>query len=299
MDMTAGTASSYGRVIEIITFLAAHPTESFTLTELARHLQLTNGSAHRVLSALTEARFLSRHPKHKTYSLGIAMVGIGQAALERHRGLDVARREMARLSDELNVFAMINTIVDDELLMLARSGISQNFANVMQAGERRPFTPPSSLVKIAWSDEPVVEAYFAKASFMQEAVVARMRASLEVIRERGYSMAAVGDGMSLFSRETVARVGRSGRNLSQQRLEEVLEQLTPDEAQLLDLDTASKVGVGYFSAPVFGPDGSVTFELMLSGLPPRMSREVIEGYARRLRASAAAITSETYGRMPF
>ncbi|WP_372810629.1 helix-turn-helix domain-containing protein, partial [Litorivivens sp.] len=61
-------SSSNTRAIDVINFLAAHPTEAFTLTELAEQLALSHGSAHRVLNALTEARYLSRHPKHKTYS---------------------------------------------------------------------------------------------------------------------------------------------------------------------------------------------------------------------------------------
>ena len=97
--VTSGRDSSgpNARVIDVMNFLAARPTESFTLTEIALHLGLSNGSAHRVLTTLAESQYLSRHPKTKTYSLGMALVAIGQAALAKHRDIDIARRELTRL----------------------------------------------------------------------------------------------------------------------------------------------------------------------------------------------------------
>ncbi|MGE4341290.1 MAG: helix-turn-helix domain-containing protein, partial [Pigmentiphaga sp.] len=70
---------SNSRVVDIINFLATYPADSFSMSQISAHLGLSHGSAHRVLGTLTEAGYVSRHPRHKTYSLGLAMVMIGQA----------------------------------------------------------------------------------------------------------------------------------------------------------------------------------------------------------------------------
>lgn len=292
-------AGSNGRVVEVINFLAAHPTESFTLSELAGHLGLSNGSAHRVLTMLTDARFLTRHVKHKTYSLGMALVAVGQAALEKHRGLDVARREMARLTSEIRGQCIASTFVDDELLLLAKEGLPQTHDVLMRVGERRPFVPPVGLGKIAWSDEQEMESYFAKTpAGMAVAVKTRMRESLELIRQRGYAMASIGDVLRNFSQAAILPVGQRRDAAYWSRVNDLLARLTPNEVQLIDAKEAAQTGLGHMSAQVFAPNGAVVFELTLSGIPAGMSPSEIEQYADRLRAAAAIVTAETHGRAP-
>ena len=83
------------RVLDVITLLAAQPTEEFSLAEIARQLSMSKASAHRLLLTMAETDFLARNDKHKTYSLGMGLLAVGQAALQKYRGLDVARAEMA------------------------------------------------------------------------------------------------------------------------------------------------------------------------------------------------------------
>lgn len=299
MATAIDSVGSNARVVEVINFLTAHPTEAFTLSELAGHLGLSNGSAHRVLTTLTDARFLTRHLKHKTYSLGVALVAVGQAALEKHRGLDVARREMARLTDEISGQCIASTIVDDELLLLAKEGLPQTHDVLMRVGERRPFVPPVGLGKVAWSDETATEIYFAKASKgMSTAVMQRMRQSLELIRRRGYAMASIGDVLRSFSQAAVLPIGQRRDAAYWERLDGLLASLTPDEAQLIDTAEAARTGLGHVSAQVFAPNGTVAFELTLSGMPAGMNADEIEHCAGRLRAAAAIVTAETHGRAP-
>jgi DNA-binding IclR family transcriptional regulator len=69
------------RATEIIDVLAARGTTAFSLSELAREPGINVASCHAILQGLTESGHLSRHPKHKTYSLGPALVAIGHVAL--------------------------------------------------------------------------------------------------------------------------------------------------------------------------------------------------------------------------
>src|SRR3546814_4826507 len=86
------------RIVRLINFFAAHPTESFTLSEVVDQLSISLGSAHRALRSLADARYLVRHPAHKTYSLGLALVAVGQAALERSEEHTSELQSLMRLS---------------------------------------------------------------------------------------------------------------------------------------------------------------------------------------------------------
>jgi len=287
------------RVIDVINFLAAHPTESFTLSELAAHIGLSNGSAHRVLATLTEARYLSRHPKHRTYSLGVALVAIGQAAVEKHRGIDVARREMARLTAELKGLCIATAIVDDELLFLAREGVSQTHDGLSRVGERRPFVPPLGLGHIAWAGREAVAVYLSRAaSTLSAPMRSFLERSLEVIRARGYAIAANGKALRALRQTATRPIDYPRDDAYWQGLKQLIGELSEAEIQLLDLADTGREGISYISVPVFSPSGAVALELSLSGMPDAMRTEDIEHYAERLRTAAAIVTSETHGRMP-
>ena len=88
------------RTTAILDFLAAHPNEPWTLSELARRLDLNKATAHSLLSALTDAGYLVRHPIRKDYALGPALIGVGRAALSQYPVVDFARPEMRRLADD-------------------------------------------------------------------------------------------------------------------------------------------------------------------------------------------------------
>ena len=287
------------RVVDVLNFLAAHPTEAFTLSELAEHLELSNGSAHRVLTTLTEARYLSRHPKHKTYSLGVALVAIGQAALEKHRGIDIARREMARLTDELSVQCIATAIVDNEMLFLAKEGMPQTHDGLNRVGERRPFVPPLGLGHIAWADKKVIAEYLARAqSTLSDSMRDYLKTALDVIRQRGYAIAANGSALRALRQTTTFATDRQRDDSYWSRMHELIGALSEKEIQIFDIAEAGGIGISYISAPVFSPTGAVTLELALSGIPENLRVGEIERYAQRLGAAAAIVTSETHGRMP-
>jgi DNA-binding IclR family transcriptional regulator len=288
-----------GRVIDVLNFLAAHPTESFSLAEIARHVGLSNGSAHRVLTTLASAHFLSRNEKQRTYALGAAMVAIGQAAVERHRGIEVARREIARLAVELNVQCSANAVVEDEILVLAKEGTAQSHRGLTRVGERRPLVPPVGLCHVAWSGEAAIAAYVEKAApHMSEAMRAHLRAAFALIRRRGYAIAANGPGAHYSREATVRPAGQIRDQAYWASVFEMVGQLTANEVQLSAIADAGADGISYIAAPVFSPAGAVSLQLVISGMPRNLGPEEIERYAEKLCATAASITTETHGRRP-
>lgn len=287
------------RAIEVINFLAAHPTEAFTLSELAEQLSLSHGSAHRVLGALTEARYLARHPKHKTYSLGLALVAIGQAALEKHPAVAVARREMVKLADQLQVRCIATTIVDDDMLFVAKEGLPQMLEELSRVGERRPFVPPFALCHVAWAKPEQVEAYFQKAKHsLDNAMRDYLLQAMATIRERGYSVATIGPGIETLRRAIHRHASNYREAEYWQQMEDHIGALDADEIQLLNSEKLAQREISFLAAPVFAPNGDVALEISLSGIPPGTTRDELKRYSDRLRAMTALVTAETHGRPP-
>src|SRR5204862_283541 len=103
--MTPRPAPGAERVVAVLNFLAAHPDESFTLSELARRLDLNKATCHALLTTLTQAALTA--VRHRGYSVSLdadARVQLGQALAELaddSRSQPV-RGMLERLLDELS-----------------------------------------------------------------------------------------------------------------------------------------------------------------------------------------------------
>ena len=290
-------SSTHNRAIMIIDFLAAHPTESFTLSELTEKLNISNGSAHRILKTLTEAKYLTRHPKHKTYSLGLAMVAIGQAALGRHSYVEVAHREIELLSKELNLQCMAISVVEDEILTIARSGRPQTAESITRVGERRPFVPPFGLVSIAWSSRQKQKNYIERSAWPKtDSRNDYLMHSMALVRKRGYSIAALGPTLHKIHAATLAYEETPYKDDLKLQSLELMGQLTNEELQLTDLPRDKKIQISHISAPVFNANGEVVLEIVVTGGSSFLTYEQVDHYRRRLCAVAEYVTSESYGR---
>ena len=291
------SSNTHNRVVMVINFLATHPTESFTLTELAEKLDISAGTAHRILKTLTEAKYLARHPKHKTYSLGLAMAAIGQAALERHSYVEVAHREMEVLAKELNLQCIAISVVEDEILTVARTGRPQTAESITHVGERRPFSPPFGLVSVAWSSGQKQQSYIERSAWQKsDPRYEYLMHSIELVRNRGFSIAAIGPTLRKIHDASLAYEENPFNKELRLQAIELMGELSNDELQLVEIPRAEGVRISHISAPVFDPNGEVALEIVLTGGMKVLSPDEISHYRSRLCAVAEYITSETHGR---
>ncbi|WP_317930467.1 IclR family transcriptional regulator [Halioxenophilus sp. WMMB6] len=292
-------SDSNRRVVELLNFLAAHPTQSFNLSELASRLALSYGSAHRVLSTLTEAGYLTRHPKHKTYSLGLALAAIGQATLERHPVVAIAQREMTRLAEELGVQCIASAVTGRHMLFIAKAGSSTTAEGVIKTGEQRPLMPPLGLGHIAWAKQPEINAYLDRAGPELSAQRRQfLNNAMAVVRERGYAMSVLEAGMLALAEAIRQHHDEQHQPDYWAQMAKQVAPLSNDEMQLLALEDLAGRRLSHISAPIFNSDGEVLFELSLSGLPPGLTHVQATTIIERLLAVTAVITSESHGRKP-
>ena len=287
------------RVMDVLSFLAAHPAETFTLVEIARQVGLSTGSAHRVLTAMAKARFLARDEKRKTYSLGVAAVAVGQAAIEKYRGVEVARREIARLAVELDVQCSASAVTAGELMVLVKEGAPKPHMALTRVGERRPLIPPVGLCHVAWAGEAAIAAYTgAVDSCLSEAMRRHLRDTFPLIRQRGYSISVTGPSAARALQAMTLPTGRAPDAAYWTKLHELIGMIMPDEVQLFDLTHAGAAGISHITAPVFSPDGTVSMQLVMIGMARSLGARELEHCAARLCATAALVTSEMHGRVP-
>ena len=115
--MVTRPALAAARAVEVLNFLASHPGESFTLSELSRHLDLNMASGLSALKALTDAGYVHRHHSHKTYSLGPALVAVGFAALSHYQVIEITLDEMGHLAADCGTECVASVVVGDEIVI--------------------------------------------------------------------------------------------------------------------------------------------------------------------------------------
>ena len=172
------------RAIAVLNFLAAHPRDAFTLSDLASALDINVASTHGLLAALTEAGYVVRHPRLRTYGLGPAVAALGSAALERHTVIDVARDAARDLAAELGLEVAVTAPAGDEIVILSRAGEHQARGIATYVGQRVPLRQPTGSVFMAWRD---ADAWLRDADDPD-----LLRAVLDGVRARGYAVALEG-----------------------------------------------------------------------------------------------------------
>ncbi|MCF2531601.1 helix-turn-helix domain-containing protein [Yinghuangia soli] len=161
------------RLIALVDLLAARPDTDFTLAEIARGLGVGKATVHPMLTTLTRAGWLLRHPVRRTYRLGPAIVAAGRAAATGETPLDLVRPVMRTLAAEtgLGVLALVpcgDAADEDDLRVgeLVRLGGTGNGtltgALGVRLGDRVRPRPPLGSVTVAWAGAAAVDAWLGR-----------------------------------------------------------------------------------------------------------------------------------------
>lgn len=265
------------RALAVLDFLAAHPTDEFTLSDLATELGVNVSSMHAVLAVLTDEGYVMRAPRLRTYSLGPSVVALGSGALERHPTIDHARDEARRLSDELDLGVAITALAGDDIVFLARVGEHRAREVAVHVGQRIPLVPPLGAVFVAWLDD---EPWLARAHDRES-----MQALLDGVRTRGWAV----------SLETEAHRAAGS-------VDDLMADLTESDFRgypvVGTLDTARTYDVVMIAAPVFGPRGDALVAMTLLGLEPGLTASQIAEYGASVRDAGLVATRRSGGRAP-
>lgn len=279
------------RTLEILNFLAAHPAEQFTLSELAKRLDVGVSSMHGILGVLAEAGYVDRHPRLRTYRLGPSVVAVGSAALEYHRAIDLARSAAIELAERLEIEVAVTAPAGDDILFLARAGDAQAHGMAVHVGQRVPLLPPLGAVFLAWGN---ADPWLARARDS-----AAMRALLDGVRDRGYAVALEAEARSGLAHALDRRAeAPSVDDPDGVSIEELIAGLEEVDYPLVDLDPSRTYDISMIAAPVFGPDSSVILALTLVGLPPGLAADRVVFFGEQVRDAGLVVTKRSLGRIP-
>jgi DNA-binding IclR family transcriptional regulator len=285
----ARRAPAVERSIAVLNYLAAHPEERFTLSEIARATDLNKATLHAILGALTEAGFVLREEDRKTYGLGPALVALGGAAVEANPAVQLALPHMEALSNELGLDCVASTAIEDQIVILARTSSRRPFGINVEPGQRLPMSPPLGTVFVAWSSQTEIDRWLAKVGpEATKADIQRYRQAVDSVRARGYSLGLGGDPVPRGS----------GSNAKPRTLEDNVRSIRVDEYALIELDNSSMYQLNHVGAPIFAANGRVTLALFLIGFRGDIAASEVPRYAERVRYACTAITEKIGGREP-
>lgn len=286
------------RAVQVLNFLTARPAESFTLSEIARGIGCNPASTLSVLQALADADYVHRHPSHKTYSLGPAVVAVGDAALARHQVIDVARAEMRLLAEECACECVASVVVADEIVLVALAGRPRARGADVRVGQRVPMIPPLGPVFIAWAGDEMVERWLdALGPAGDAAERAHYRAALASVAERGFSVGLESGARARVGRVLAERAGLAAGGPPDPQVTSLIAALRHDY-EVVELDVTHRHPISNIAAPVFGPEGHVVLALTLHGFGTVMDEEATRRTAERLLSTTALVTRRTGGRAP-
>ncbi|HVW43882.1 MAG TPA: helix-turn-helix domain-containing protein [Amycolatopsis sp.] len=304
--MPTPSARSAVRAVAVLDYFTTHPTRPCTLSELAVEVGASPSSLTSVLRALTGAGYLVRHPRHKTYELGPALVAVGRAASARHPVVDLARPELQRLAERFDADCVGSVLVADEILVLVVEGRASQNTRGVSIGHRIPLVPPFGEIWLAYSEPDAVRRWLARVLPAEhDADAARAEASeltdtehrmhdiLRRVRERGFAVNLRSERLDAFQH---ALLGRRPYG------EDAREQLARMAAsfnsyELLDESPDATYEPEMIIAPVFGPDASVAFAITLTGLKPCTGSE-IDSIAADVVETGLRLTRAIGGRVP-
>jgi DNA-binding IclR family transcriptional regulator len=289
----ARPAPGADRSVAVLELLASHPDERFTLSEVARRCDLNKATAHALLSALSDHGVLLRHPGEKRYSLGPRLIAIGDAARRGYTALDFVAPVLGALADRTGLWARAWRAVDDHAVPVAQAGMPRAMVGRSLGSVRLPLAPPLGPLFVAWSDEPTIQAWLARAA-STEAVRPALDA-LPVIRRRGYAVALASPEWRALSEPR--EPGEPGPAADE--LRRLLLAVARQPLLLAEVDEAVTYRPADIGAPVFSSTGDVELVLSLAGLPDEDTPgSRLVALAGEVVAAARGLTAAVRGRPP-
>ena len=297
----ARPALSASRSVAVLNFLAAHPGESYTLSELAEQAQVNVASMHAVLAVLTESSFVVRDRRRKSYRLGLSAIGVGLAALYEHPAIKQGRESVRELAGESGLDCLMSVNAGSELLIVAEAGRPERLYLRPRVGQRLPFMPPLAILAAGHLPENELEAWLDRLGpGATEADREAYRLAAQATRRQGYAV-----DLETPSRHQIGllmpQLAKDPRSPQlHAHFATLVARLGHEQHQLLDPDPdpGASYHVNNIQAPVFDDDAQLIGGLSLFGFDGPLTTGEIQRYVETMLSAAEQVTRNTGGHMP-
>ena len=295
----ARRALSAERALQVLELLAAHPGRDFTLAELVRESDINISSLHAVLAVLTREGYVVRDARRKAYQLGAGPIALGQAALDEHPAIKLARHAAEELAQQLQLELICGAVAGEHLLIAGEAGRADRLYMRPRVGTRLPFMPPLGLLGVPYLDAEQQQAWLDRLGPTATAADRERYMQIATLAgARGYTIE--------LETPTRQQIGMLMWQLAQDprsravntQLQQLVLQLGHEQHTLLELEPGGVYDVNNIQTPIFDHRGQLVSSLTLLGYNRPLTTEEIEDYLHTLRHTADTITRTTGGHPP-
>jgi DNA-binding IclR family transcriptional regulator len=266
----------------ILNFIADHPGQAFTLTDLVKALKLSRATCHALLTGLVEVGYLYR-AGDKSHILGPALASIGRVASQHASPLQVSQPEMRLLADQFDVVCAAFFRDRNEITVRDRASSVSNFGLMVPVGTRLKMSPTFGADFNAWLPQPEVDAwlegYDPPITPERRALV---MAGMAFMREHRFQVHIRNPG-------TIDAARDQGRAYSD-------DTVVYPTLQLAGFENTMDYQVDAIVSPVFELRGQIAFMLGLVGFNRTVSGKELWVMGTQLREACERISSFITGR---
>jgi DNA-binding IclR family transcriptional regulator len=284
------------RVVRLLEALQASPREPMRFADLTRAGDLSQATCHAILLTLADAGYVVRDDDTRAYSLGPALVALGQAATASFPEVRACSGELARLASSTGLAVSAARVIDGAITVVEVVGSGRGELPI-RPGTSVPCAPPFGAIHVAWEGSDAVDAWIARAS-SPTLSVERLRAVLDDHRRTHVAVAPYTQ-TSARLREALGDLATD--SLSREVRDRTLELLAAiDELDYTSdaLAAAERLPVNTVTAPVFDRHARVSFAAAVHVADRAASVARIESMAAHLRAATDEMTDVIGGRRP-
>ena len=282
------------RATEIIDFLTSRGTTAFSLSEIAKQLDINVASTHAILQALAKSGHLSRHPRHKTYTLGPALVAIGHVAQRNHSLIARAEIAAAEFCKSEGVEVLLSMRAGEAVLGLAHFQNAGITRSLLRTGQRVPLQVPFGATLVAWEAEEEIDRWIKRGlvAGAEPELASELRGILALIRDRGYQICLKLDTPAEFDVAPVEWEASGYVRAAAHRMK-----LVHTNFEALSFDPRSAradalFAVDFMTVPLFDPHNRAIYALTLYDFERQLSGREITALLTRLLAMCATVGSD-------
>ncbi|MET0365578.1 MAG: MarR family transcriptional regulator [Sphingobium sp.] len=266
-----------GRVVSIINFIADHPGQSFTLTDIVRALRLSRATCHALLGGLVEAGYLFR-ASDKSYVLGPALIAMGETAKAHFSATQVAQPEMRLLADRYDAICALCALEGGDAVIVERASAYSHVGNATVRGARLPLLAQFASVFFTWTTMTEVNAWLdALAPAPRQDQRDALFEGIDILRARGF-------GVAVRSDSTTSIVSSMEREASWTTLDASMQ-------PLFAIDPDGEYLPAYIQAPIYDSRRRVPFVIALSGFKSRLTGREVEAIGTHVRETCDRLST--------
>jgi DNA-binding IclR family transcriptional regulator len=286
------------RAGEVLHHLALHPSESFTVSELARDLALPRATCDTVLQALAEGGFVARRSDDLRYELGPSCIVVGDAARVANSVLRTTAVEAEQLARALVACTAVSVRHGDGSSVAEVFDFGPTFGPRAHIGQSIPHSPPFGAVYVAWDPNDADQWFAHAASSLDERERERYLLALAEVRRRGFSVSISSNRRPKLEALLSALADHPDAANARRSRDELMAELAHSEYLISDLAAESTLRVSHMAAPVFDRRGRAVASILLLGPDYEITADEIRARGDALTRAAARATQQTGGHAP-